>query len=161
MALSAGKKNEKQILTRSALLHFFGRNSNKVEDLNHDSGDCVHHSLIWCHFSVYIQTTEKGFYALEHLKKCILVRANILSSLRIICITMVRTKASRRAHTERRTANPIKITFAGENTCQINERLDLGQVHVLTHTEPTPSPSVSEKAWRTFIVGSSHFALLL
>jgi hypothetical protein len=25
------------------------------------------------------------------------------------------------------------------------ERVDLGPVHVLKHTEPTPSPSVSEK----------------
>jgi hypothetical protein len=56
------------------------------------------------------------------------------------------TKVLRRAHTERSTENPIKITFAGGNTCQINMRIDLGQVHVLEHTEPTPSPSVSENA---------------
>ena len=75
-----------------------------------------------------------------------MVRANILSCLKIVRITMVRTKVLRRVHTERRVANPIKITFAGENICQINVSVDLGQVHVPKHTEPTPSPSVSEKA---------------
>jgi hypothetical protein len=29
----------------------------------------------------------------------------------------------RRIHTERRTPNPANITFAGENTCQINMRV--------------------------------------
>jgi hypothetical protein len=70
------------------------------------------------------------------------------------------TKVLRRVHTERRTPNPIKITFAGENTCQINERVDLAQVHGLKLTELTPSPSISEKERRTFTVGSSHFVLL-
>jgi hypothetical protein len=78
--------------------------------------------LIWCHTSVYVQTSEKRFYALEHLKKCVLVRADGLSCLKIICITIERTKAIARLHTERRTANPINITFAGENTFkQISE----------------------------------------
>jgi hypothetical protein len=66
------------------------------------------------------------------------------------------TRALSKVHTERRTPKPIKITFAGENTCQYkykNERVD---VHVLKHTEPTPSPSVSENARRTFTVGSSQ-----
>src|SRR6266849_8985354 len=135
----------KETLTCSALLHFFCRNSDKVEDLYHNCCNRVHHSFIWCHFSVYVQTSEKCFYAFEHLKKSVLVRANGLSCLRIVRITMNRTKVLRRVHTERRTPNPMKITFAGENTCQINERVDLGQVHVLKHTELTPSPSVSEK----------------
>jgi hypothetical protein len=52
----------------------------------------------------------------------------------------------RRVHTEKRTPNPIKITFAGENTCKINLRVGLGQVHVLKNTEPIPSPSASENA---------------
>jgi hypothetical protein len=59
-------------------------------------------------------------------------------------------KLLRGVHTERRTANPIKITFAGENTCQMNmrgpERVDLRQIHVLKHTKTTPSLRVSEKA---------------
>jgi hypothetical protein len=36
---------------------------------------------------------------------------------------MERTKGLRKIHTERRTANPVKITFAGENTCKINTRV--------------------------------------
>jgi hypothetical protein len=98
------------------LLDFFCCNSNKVEDLNHYCRDCVYHSLVWYHFSVYVQTSEICFYALEHFKKCVLVRANGLSCLRINCITIDRTKVLRRLRTERRTANPIKITFAGVNT---------------------------------------------
>jgi hypothetical protein len=75
--------------------------------------------LIWRRFSVCVQTLEKCFYALEHLKESILVRANILCCLRIVRITMDHTKVLGRVHTERRTPNPIKITFAGENTYQI------------------------------------------
>jgi hypothetical protein len=105
-----------EMLTCSALLDFFCCNSNEVEGLNHYCRDCVHHSLIRCHFGVYVQTLEKCFYALEHLKKGLLIRANGLSCLRIIRIAIDRTEALRRVHTERRTANPIKITFAGVNT---------------------------------------------
>ena len=113
-------------LTHSPLLDFLCSNGKNVQHLDHNGRDRVRHSFIWRHFNVCVQTSEKCFYALEHLKKCVLVRPNILSSLRIICITMVRTKVSRRAHTERRTANPIKMTFAGESTCQVNERPNLG-----------------------------------
>jgi hypothetical protein len=37
-------------------------------------------------------------------------------------------KGIKKVHSERRTANPITITFAGGNTCQMNkyERVDLG-----------------------------------
>ena len=71
----------KETLTCSALLDFLCYNSNKVEDFDRDGSDCVHHSLIGCHFSVYLQTSEKCFYALEHLKKTVFVRANVLSCL--------------------------------------------------------------------------------
>jgi hypothetical protein len=109
-----------QGLTHSALFDFCCSDGENVEDLDHYCRDRVHHSLIWRHFSVCVQTSEKCFYALEYLKKSVLVRANVLSCLRIVRITMDRTKVLRRIHTERRTPNPIKITFAGENTCQIN-----------------------------------------
>jgi hypothetical protein len=59
---------------------------------------------------------------------------------------MNRTKGLRKIHTERRTANPIKITFAGENTYKINMRVNPGEVHVPMLTRPTPSPRVSERA---------------
>jgi hypothetical protein len=104
-----------QGLTHSALFDFFRSDGDNVKNLNHYCRDCVHHSLIKRHFSVYVQTSEKSLYALEQLKKSILVRANVLSCLRIVRITMDPTKILR-LHTERRTANPIKITFAGENT---------------------------------------------
>jgi hypothetical protein len=110
------------------LFDFFCSDSKNIEDFNHYCRDRVHHSLIRCYFSVYVQTPEKCFYALEHLEESVLNRANVLSCLRIVRITMDPTKVVRRVHTERRTPNPIKITLAGENTCQINETVDLGQV---------------------------------
>jgi hypothetical protein len=73
-----------QGLTYSASFNFFCSDGQNVEDLNHYCSDRVQHSLIWRHLSVCVQTSEKCFYALEHLKKCILVRANILSSLRTV-----------------------------------------------------------------------------
>jgi hypothetical protein len=64
-----------------------------------------------------------------------------------------------RVHTERRTPTPTKIAFAGEKIYKINKhkRADRNGEHVLEHTRPTPSPSASVKAQRTFTVGSSHF----
>jgi hypothetical protein len=99
------------------MFDFFCSDGQNVEDLNHDCRDRVHHSLIWCRFSVCVQTSEKCFYTLQHLKESVLVRANALSCLRIVRITMDSTKVLRRVHTESSTPNPIKITFAGENTC--------------------------------------------
>ena len=116
MALSAENLLVKEKLTRSALLGFFCCDSNEIEDLDHYCGGCVHHSSIWCHFSVYVQTSEKCFYGLEHLQESVLVRADGLSCLRIVRITMDSTKVLERVHTEK-TENPIKITFAGERTC--------------------------------------------
>ena len=104
-----------QGLTYFVLFNFFCSNGKNIEDLDHYCHDRVQHPLTWRHFSVYVQTSEKCFYALKHLKKSVLVRANVLGRLIIICITMDRIIALR-LHTERRTANPIKITFAGENT---------------------------------------------
>ena len=112
-----------QELTYSAFFDFFCSDGKDIEDLGHNCRDRIHHSFIGRHLSVYVQTSEKCFYALEHLKKSVLVRTNVLSCLRSFasCIMMDRTKVLR-LHTERRTANPIKITFAGGNTCQINVR---------------------------------------
>ena len=150
-----------QGLTQSTLFDSFCNNGKDVQNFSHYARDRVYRSFICRHFGVCVQTSKKCFYAVEHLKEGILIRANVLSCLRIVHITMNRTKVLRRLHTERSTPNPIKITFAGENTCQIYMRgLYLEQVHVLKHTEPTPSPSVSENARRTFTVGSSHFPLL-
>ena len=75
-----------ETLTRSALLDFFCSKSNKVENFQHYCRDGIRHSLIWCHFSVYVQTSEKCFYALEHLRKSVLVRVNGLGCLRIVRI---------------------------------------------------------------------------
>ena len=115
MTLSAGTYFAKETLTCFGLLDFFCYNSNKIEDLDHYCRNCVQHSSIWRHFGVYVQTSEKCFYVLEHLKESVLVRANRLGCLGIVCIVMDRTKVLRRVHTEIRTENPVKITFAGEN----------------------------------------------
>jgi hypothetical protein len=59
---------------------------------------------------------------------------------------MSHTKALRRIHTERRTPIPMKITFAGENTYQIDMRGWILDKFILKHTEPTTFPSDFEKA---------------
>ena len=129
MVLSTENYSLQQGLTYSTLFDFFCSDGENVEHLTHYFCDRVHHSLIWRHFSVYVQTTEKCFYAFEHLIKGVLVRANVLCCLRFAGITMDRTKMLRKVHTERRTVNPITITFAGGNACQVNkyERVDLGR----------------------------------
>jgi hypothetical protein len=87
---------------------------------------------------------EKAFYALEHLKKSVLARADIFGCLRAVSITINRTKV-KRIHTERMTAIPAKIAFAGENTCKISMKTDLGHFNITGHTRLTPSPRVSDK----------------
>ncbi|KAI0275601.1 hypothetical protein BGY98DRAFT_991972 [Russula aff. rugulosa BPL654] len=55
----------------------------------------------------------------------------------------ISTRVSRPARTslavKRSTPTPVKITFTGDIT------------------RPTPSPTIAEKVYRTFTVGSSHF----
>jgi hypothetical protein len=123
MGFVSGDLFVNETLTCSAFLDLFCCDSDKVEDFDHYGRDCVHHSFSWCYFNVYVQTSEKCFYALEHLRKSLLIRANRLGCLRIIrIIGMDHMKVLRRVHTKRRTPIPTKITFAGENTCQINMR---------------------------------------
>jgi hypothetical protein len=88
MVLSTEIYSLQQELTHSALLDFFCSDGNNVEHLNHYYCNCVHHSLIWRRFSVCVQTSEKCFYALEHLKESVLVRANVLRCLKSVRITM-------------------------------------------------------------------------
>jgi hypothetical protein len=115
MVISTVIYSLQQGLTHSALLAFFCGDGENVENLNHYCCDRVHHSFIWRHSSVCVQTSEKSLYAFEQLKKDILVRPNVLSCLKIVRITMAHTNVSR-SLTEIRIPNPIKITFAGENT---------------------------------------------
>jgi hypothetical protein len=122
MVLSTEIYSLQQGLTHSTLLDFFCHDAQNIEDFDHYFCGRVHHSSIWRHFSVCVQTSEKCFYALEHLKESVLIRTNVLSCLRIFRITMDRARVLRRVPTERRTPNPMKITFAGENTYQINMR---------------------------------------
>jgi hypothetical protein len=115
MVISTEIYSLQQGLTYSAFFDFFCSDGKDIEYLSHYRDDRVHHSLIWRHFSVYVQTSEKCLYALKQLKKCVLVRPNVLGCLRTVRITMNHTNVSR-LRTERSTPNPIKITFAGENT---------------------------------------------
>ena len=111
-----------QGLTQPALSDSFCSDGKDVQHLSHYGRDLVYHSLICRHFSVYVQTREKCFYALKHLEERVLIRANVLSCLGIVHITMDRTKVVTMVHTDRSIPNPIKTTFAGGNTCQINMR---------------------------------------
>jgi hypothetical protein len=81
---------------------------------------------------------------------------DIFSCLSNARIKMAATKALGRIQTERRTPTPTKMTFAGENTCQMHIRIQISQIRDLKHTRPTPSPRASEREQRTLTVGSSH-----
>jgi len=88
---------------------------------------------------------EKGFHALEHLKKSVLARANIFDCLKAVRITMNRTIVLRRIHTERRTPIPTKIVFAGENTCETTLRMQfLGHFDIMGHTRLKAPPRACE-----------------
>src|SRR6266849_2165131 len=102
-----------QKLTQPSLSDLFGCNSENVENLRHYFYDYIHHFLVKRGFQVGVnfQSLEKSFDALEDLKKSILSRTNILGCLRVVRITMDRTKVSRRIHTKRRTPIPAKIAF--------------------------------------------------
>ncbi len=90
--------------------------------------------MVKCRFRINLESLEKSFYALEHLEKSVLDRANILGCLpvavRAVCIRMDRTKVLRRIHTERRTPIPAKIAFAGENTCKISMRMQISDISI-------------------------------
>jgi hypothetical protein len=73
-------------LTGSALFEFLCSNCKDVKDLDQYCHDCVHHFLIWGQFNVYLEPSEKRFYALEHFNECVLIRADILNSLRVLVL---------------------------------------------------------------------------
>jgi hypothetical protein len=146
-----------QGLTRSALFNFFRRNRKNTENLDQYRRDCVHHILIRWHLGVDFEPSKETFYALEDVKKGILACANIFRCLLDVDIKMASAEASGRIQTKRRTPTPAKITFAGENTCQMRLRVQISQIYVLEQTRPTPSPRVAEREKRTFTVGYSHF----
>jgi hypothetical protein len=122
MFLSTGTPLYRKELTRSTLLDFFCCNSNDVEDFGHYVRDRIHHFSIQCRFGVNLQSLEKGFQALEYLKKSFLTRTDILSCLRSDRIMMSRTNILERIHTKSRTPTAVKMAFAGGNACQISMR---------------------------------------
>jgi hypothetical protein len=79
--------------------------------------------LIHCSFSVNLQPLEKGFQAIEHLKKSALACTDILSCLRGNRITMSGTNILERIHTNRRTPNAVKMALPGGNACQLSMRV--------------------------------------
>jgi hypothetical protein len=105
--------------TCSALLDLFRCNSNNVEDFSHYFRDRIHHFLIECRSSVNLQSLEKGFQALEYLKKRALACTDVLCCLRSDRITMSGSNVLERIHTNKRTPNAVQMAFAGGNACQI------------------------------------------
>src|SRR6267154_5776548 len=83
-----GSTFEQQQRTHPPLSDLFSCNSKNVKDFHQYFSDYVHHFLVKCRFSVDHQSLEKCFYALEHLKKSVLARADIPDSLRPVRITM-------------------------------------------------------------------------
>ena len=63
---------------------------------------------------------EKGFQALEYLKKSVFACTDIFSCLRNDCITTGGTNILERIHTRSRTPTVVKMAFAGGNACEIS-----------------------------------------
>ena len=72
--------------------------------------------------SVDFESPKETFDTLEDVDNSFLASANISNCLNSIGVTTGNTKEERKICTKRRTPTPAKITFAGENTCQIRIR---------------------------------------
>jgi hypothetical protein len=108
------------MLTHSALFDLLRRNPKNRKDLDHNLNDDTHHLHGRGYFYIDFETPEEHINALKDVEKSILACAHILNCLRDLVVTMVHAKPSRRLHTESRTPIPANITFAGENTCQVD-----------------------------------------
>jgi hypothetical protein len=145
-------------LTKSSTLHFFGRDREDVYYLDHDYDDCVRHSCSRCKASVYVEPLKETFDAVEDINEHVLTRAGIVSRLGALSVKDRRPQGTVRTLTERRTPIPAKIMSTGRNAWKVNIRIEISpQRKVLIFTSPTTWPRVSENAFRTFIVGMTHF----
>ena len=88
-------------------------------------GDYIRHFRGQWDFCVHLETPEKHFDASKDVHKSVLACPNILRRLGnvgVIIAPLAHAKL-RRIHTERRTPIPAKTTVAGENTCEIDMRV--------------------------------------
>jgi len=60
------------------------------------------------------------FYRFEQVDEGIITGADVLDSLIQLRVTKMHTWEINKAHTERRTAKPVKMAFAGRNDCGID-----------------------------------------
>jgi hypothetical protein len=110
------------LLTHSALLDLLHRDPKNGQNFNYYLNDHIHHFRGRWHLRVHLETSKKTFNALKDVHKSVLACTNVSSRLINVFVTIASAKKSR-IHTERRTPIPVKITFAGANTCQINMRV--------------------------------------
>jgi hypothetical protein len=67
-----------------------------------------------------LEAAKIAFDAPENVDERVSACADILSCLKDEGIRIARARRSMRTRTASKTPTPAKITFAGENTCQIN-----------------------------------------
>ena len=84
----------------------------------------MHHFRGRRYVSVHLEASEKHLDALEDVHKSVLAFPDILGRLKIVRIRLRYTELLG-IRTERRTPIPAKTTLAGENTCQINIRVQI------------------------------------
>ena len=101
------------------MLDLLGRDRQNRKNLNHDLSDYVHHFRRRRYLNIVFKASEKILYAFEDIDENVLACSNILDCLGIVNVNFAWAKALRRIRTERRTPNPAKITFAGENIYQV------------------------------------------
>lgn len=77
--------------TCPTLLHFYRGVRKNVQDLDHYLHHHVRHRRSWGHLGVNFESFKEIFEALKDIDKDVLAFFDILSSLRILNVTSVRT----------------------------------------------------------------------
>src|SRR6266702_624395 len=147
-------------LTCSTLFHFFCGSRKDVQDLNYYLHHHVCHCRSWCDPGINLKSSKEIFDTLEDIDKEVLACIDILSRLGTPDVTRAHTQGINEQDT-----NQEEDTNASKNHFGGRESLPIGiSARSLTDqlilAKPTPSPSVAENAYKTLMVGFSHFRSL-
>ena len=113
------------LLTHSALLHLFRRDSENRDNLGHYLNHYFLHFRCRIYFGKVLEAPEERFHLVKAVQKGLVACPNVLSCLGDKPLQCAHTRILMGVRTERRTPIPVKITCAGENICQMNMRTQI------------------------------------
>ncbi|SRR6266851_6735674 len=111
-------------LTRSSSFYFFCCDGKEGDDFNDDIHHYTSHSRSRRDTGISFQPLEKVLYPAKEVNEHVSVSPDVFDCLEELCHNMATARISR-TQTRSKAPTPAKITFAGENTCQINIRAKL------------------------------------